>query len=248
LVPILAGYVLWDRRKGILTCPIRPVPWAVLFLIGVQCLRMGGLLIWSPAVERLSLFLTIGILTWMVLGVQVARKVFPVWLYLILMFPFPGTLESKITVPLQKWASVSAVFCLETLGFQVIREGNIINIDGTLVAVAEACNGLRMLTAFFVVTGFVILLTRRPLWEKVLILISSVPIALLCNTIRLALTSIAFLYLEADLWEKAFHDYGGLAMMPLALGITLFEIWFFSRLIIGPNSEAVRPHIITRKQ
>jgi exosortase len=248
LVPILACYILWDRRHEILACPIRPVPWAALFLIGAQCLRMGGLLIGSPAVEQISLWLTIGILVWMVLGVRVAKRIIPIWLYLMLMFPIPGTLESYLTVPLQKWASVSAVFGLETLGFHVIREGNIININGTLVAVAEACNGLRMLTAFFVVTGFVVFLTRRPLWEKGLILISSVPIALLCNTIRLTLTSIAFLYLKTEMWEKAFHDYGGLAMMPLALGITLFELWILSKLIIGPEGSDVRPDIITRNQ
>ncbi len=248
LVPFLAAYIIWDRRKHVLECPIKPFPWAVLILFLVQLLRLAGLLIWSPSVERFSFFLTTGVLLWMVLGFQFMKKLFPVWLYLILMFPLPKMLEWKITVPLQKWASVSAVFCLESLGFNVIREGNIININGTLVAVAEACNGLRMLTAFFVVTGFVVLLSQRRFWEKVLILFSSVPIALLCNTIRLTLTSIAFLYLEADVWEKAFHDYGGLAMMPLALGITLFELWFFSKLIIGPEQQAVRPQIIIRKK
>jgi len=135
---------------------------------------------------------------------------------------------------------------LETLGFTVARDGNIININGTQVAVAEACNGLRMLTAFFVVTGFVILLSRRKLWEKALIFLSSVPIALLCNTIRLTLTSIAFVYLDAEAWKKAFHDYGGLAMMPLALGITVLELWFLSKLFIGPESPSVSSQVIVR--
>lgn len=248
LVPLLAGYIIWDRRKELVECPIRPVPWAVCFLLLAQTLRPLGLLIWSPSMERLSLMMTIAILIWIILGFQFVKKIFPIWLYLILMFPIPTMLEWKVTVPLQKWASVSAVFCLETLGFRVIREGNIININGILVAVAEACNGLRMLTAFFVVTGFVILLSRRKLWEKVLILLSSVPIALLCNTIRLTLTSIAFLYLETETWEKAFHDYGGLAMMPLALGITLLELWFLSKLFIGPDTRAVQSlNIITKK-
>ena len=94
-----------------------------------------------------------------------------------------------------------------------------------------------MLTAFFVVTGFVVLLSHRKLWEKCIILLSSVPIALVCNTIRLTCTSIAFLYLDTKEWEKAFHDYGGLAMMPLAIGITLFELWFLSKLVIGPYPQ-----------
>lgn len=240
LVPLLIVYIVWDRRKALLQYPIKPVPGAVFALFFVQTLRLVGLMIGSPSVEYLTLFLTIGVLIWILLGSQFMREIIPVWLYLVFMFPLPKTLEWKITVPLQKWASVSSVFCLETLGFQVIREGNIININGTLVAVAEACNGLRMLTAFFVVTGFVVLLSRRKLWEKCIILLSSVPIALLCNTIRLACTAIAFLYLDTEKWEKAFHDYGGIAMMPLAIGITLFELWFLSKLIIGSEAQAVK--------
>lgn len=224
LVPLLVGYLIWERRKNLLECAVRPFPPALFVLLFVQILRMGALLIGSGTLERLSFFLTIGSLIWLVLGWSFLKRTFSVWLYLILMFPLPKMVEWKITFPLQKWATVSAVFCLEALGFDIIREGNIININGTLVAVAEACNGLRMLTAFFVVSGFIVLICRRRLWEKVLIFFSSVPIALLCNTIRLTLTSIAFLFLEGQFWEKVFHDYGGLAMMPLALFLIGLEL------------------------
>jgi len=147
-------------------------------------------------------------------------------------------------VPLQSWATASSVFCLEAAGFDVIREGNVININGTLVAVAEACNGLRMLTAFFVVSATAVLSVHRPRWEKALILASSIPIALLCNTIRLTLTSYAFTRLDGSQWEGAFHDFGGLAMMPLAVGMIVFELWLLSTLVIEPKQ--IKEHIIER--
>lgn len=248
LVPFLAAYLIWDRRKVLLNSPIRPFPPAFLLLLVAQILRLGALLIGSGTLERFCLFLTIGGLIWLILGLEFFKKVFPVWLYLIFMFPLPRFIEWKITIPLQKWATLSAVFSLEALGFNVIREGNIININGTLVAVAEACNGLRMLTAFFVVSGFVVLICRRPLWEKVLIFVSSVPIALLCNTVRLVLTSIAFLFFKGQDLEKIFHDYGGLAMMPLALALILLELWFLSKLFVRPAESVVPVAFYRRKK
>ena len=150
-----------------------------------------------------------------------------------------------MTLPLQNWATSSAVFCLETLGYEVSRDGNIINLNGTVVAVAEACNGLRMLTSFFVISGLVVLLVQRRWWEKLIILASSVPIGLLCNTLRLAITAVAFTKIDSEKWGRAFHDFGGLAMMPLALGMVVFELWLLSNVVIEP--KVIEEKVISRK-
>ena len=121
---------------------------------------------------------------------------------------------------------------MEMMGYAVIREGNIIHINGTSVAVAEACNGLRMVMSFFVITALVVLLVRRKLWEKLAVLFSSLPIALLCNTIRLTITAIAFTVLAGKNWEEIFHDFGGYAMMPMAVMIVVFELWFLNKLTV----------------
>ena len=77
-----------------------------------------------------------------------------------------------------------------------------------------------------------------------IVLISSLPIAILCNTIRLAVTAVFFTVLEGEQWEKIFHDFGGYAMMPLALAAIVLELWLLTRLTSLPESrEAI---IITR--
>ena len=82
-----------------------------------------------------------------------------------------------------------------------------------------------------------VLLVKRTWWEKLVVLISCLPIALLCNTIRLAITAIAFTIVSGDRWEKIFHDFGGYAMMPLALGAVVAELWLVSKLTVPPANK-----------
>jgi exosortase len=246
LVPFLAIYLLWLRRKELSQCPIKPCLWGFLIFLLAQAFRYFGLLFMFASAERLSLvFSLMGILL-LLLGKKFFVKLFPLMLFLFLMLPLPKRFENQITLPLQSWATSSAVFSLEILGYDVTREGNIIHlITGqgkiTTVAVAEACNGLRMVTSFFVISSLVILIVHRIWWEKLLLFLSTLPIALLCNTIRLAITSIAFTLLEGEQWEKIFHDFGGYAMMPLALGIVILELWIFNKLIQNPTGNESPP-------
>ena len=178
-------------------------------------------------------------------GWKVFRKVSPILLFFCLMLPLPNIIQYYVGLNLQQWATSSAVFCLETIGYPVVQEGHTIEIGNVGVAVLEACNGLRMITAFFVISGLVVLLVERTWWEKLVILVSSLPIALLCNTLRLTVTAIFFTILKGEYWEKVFHDFGGYAMMPLALAIVVGELWLLTKLTVFPTEE--KAIIITRQ-
>ncbi len=237
LVPFLAVYILWSRRHDIAQCRIRPSIWGLFAFVAAQGIRLFGLFFLYGSAENLSIVLSIAALVLMLFGWQLFRKVSTVLLFLCLMLPWPNRVQAALALPLQRWATSSAVFCLEVMGYEVIQEGNIIHIGRATVAVAEACNGLRMVTAFFVISGLVVLLVRREWWEKLIVLTSSLPIALLCNTVRLTITAIAFTVLSGEHWEKIFHDFGGYAMMPLALAAIVAELWLLAKLTMLPLKE-----------
>jgi exosortase len=246
LVPFLAVYILWSRRQTLAKCKIRPsIFWGLFAFIVAQMVRLFGLFFMYGSAERLSIALSIAALVLLLFGWQLLRKVSTVLLFLCLMLPWPNRVQTAVTIPLQHWATSSAVFCLEMVGYEVIREGNVIHIGESSVAVAEACNGLRMVTAFFVISGLVVLLVKRAWWEKLIVLVSSLPIALLCNTIRLTITAIFFTVLEGEYWEEIFHDFGGYAMMPLALVAMVAELWLLTKLTTLPDEEEAI--IITRQ-
>jgi exosortase len=247
LVPFLTLYVLWVRRRDLAEMPVRPaLLWGCGAFLLAQVVRGVGLFFLFGSGLRISLMLSVVALVLMILGWGALRRLWPILLFLCLMLPWPNRVQAAVALPLQRWATSSAVFCLELTGYEVVQDGNVIRIGDASVAVAEACNGLRMVTAFFVITGLVVLLVRRTWWEKLIVLVSSLPIALLCNTVRLWMTSIAFTMLDGETWKQMFHDYGGFAMMPLALAMVVGELWLLTQLTTPPTET--EPIIITRRK
>jgi exosortase len=246
IVPFLAIYILWSRRKVFAGCPIRPSVWGLFFFIGAQFVRFFGLFFMYNSAERLSIVLSTAGIVLLLFGWSVFRKAIPILLFLCLMLPPPNLIQNYTVLHLQHWATSSAVFCLEMIGCGVMQEGNTIHIGQRSVEVAYACNGLRMITAFFVISGLVVLLVNRAWWEKLIILISSLPIALLCNTARLTVTAFALTKLKGQFWDDLFHDFGGYAMMPLALAVIVGELWLLMKLTTLPDPEDAI--IITRQR
>ena len=246
LVPFMAVYILWVRRSDIARCSIRPSVWGLLAYLGAQAVRFFGIFLMYSSAERLSIVLSIAALALLLAGWQILRKVSPILLFLCLMLPWPNSIQNSIGLSLQRYATSSAVFCLEVIGYEIVKEGNIIRIgEDVSVAVLEACNGLRMVTAFFVISGLVVLLVNRKWWEKLIVLLSSLPIALLCNTIRLVVTAMFFTVLKGEYWEGVFHDFGGYAMMPLAIAAVVGELWLLTKLTALPVEE--KAIVITRQ-
>jgi exosortase/archaeosortase family protein len=87
------------------------------------------------------------------------------------------------------------------------------------------------------VLAFVI---ERPLWHKVAILASSIPIAVFSNVIR-TLTTAWFIHWDvAPEYNERFHDVAGLAMMPLALLLCLMLLRFFRWLDLPSQASNAR--------
>ena len=246
IVPFLALYVLWSRRRAIADYPIKPSIWGLFIFFGAQVIRFFGLFFMYSSAERFSIVISIAAIVLLLFGWPLFRKVSSILLFLCLMLPPPNFIQSYTVLHLQRWATSSAVFCLEMIGCGVIQEGNTIHIGNTSVEVAYACNGLRMITAFFVICGLVVLIVNRVWWEKLIILISSLPIALLCNTVRLTVTALALTKLSDQFWDDAFHDFGGYAMMPLAIAVVVGELWLLTRLTTLPGAE--ESVVITRQK
>jgi len=241
LVPLVGLYLVWQERHRLAKCSLRPA-WLVggAMLLFAQAVRAFGLVWLFESAERYSVVFTVIGLVLLVGGVGVFWTLKWVLLFLFLMVPLPGRVHNMISGPLQDAATAGAVFVLELFGTVVAREGHVMLLnDNTRVAVAEACSGLRMLTAFVVVSAVFAYVARRPAWHKVTLLASSIPIAIGCNTARLVVTAGLFMFTTSDTAEKFFHDFAGLSMMPLAVAILVGELWLMNKLVAAaPDTPA----------
>lgn len=233
LVPLAALYVLWDRRNSWRNCTLRPCWWGLALCLAAVAVWYAGLLFLYESAERFALVLMIlGLVMW-VGGWHLFFKIRWILLMLFLMIPMPGRLHNAVAGPLQQFATAGTVFLLEAGGIEVAREGNTLLLgQDTRVGIAEACSGLRMLTAFVIVAATFALLVDRPRWQKIVLLISSIPIAILCNMLRLIVTVIIYKLANSSLAEKFFHDFAGLTMMPLAVALVFAELWLLRKLVV----------------
>src|SRR4029077_15256214 len=111
--------------------------------------------------------------------------------FLICGIPWPALVYSYVASPLQTFAAKVAVISLRFTGVNAYRQGTKINMGGITeplrtLNVAEACAGMRSLMTFITVAVAVAFLSARPLWQKLVITFSAIPIAIFCNVMRVA--------------------------------------------------------------
>jgi exosortase len=157
---------------------------------------------------------------------------------LVFMFPLPSLFENSLLLFLQKLAAISSTWVLQLLGAPALRDGNRIMIDQLPLEVADACSGLRMLTIFGAMSVAMAILINRPWWDRVTVLLSAIPIALITNVIRITLTALLFmLFPESELIHQLVHDWAGLAMMPIAMGLLWIELQLLEQITVPIESD-----------
>ena len=232
LVPVFTLILLWMRYE-----PFGPVKvserWAGFALLAAGItMRMVATFFLSHVPEMLSFVPSVAGVFLLVGGWRMMRWAGPAVAFLVFMFPLPSFLDGQLLNPLQRIATRSSTYVLQTMGIPSYYEGNIIYIGEMQLGVVEACSGRRMLTIFIALSFAIVLVTERPLWERIIIVLSSVPIALVSNIVRIVVTALLYKALGPEWVEGVFHDLDGWLMMPFALGLLYLEFQILSHLVI----------------
>jgi len=171
-------------------------------------------------------------------GFSMVRWAGPPLGFLVFMFPLPSVIEGPILLTLQKGAAIASEWTLQLLGVPALRSGNRIMIDQLPLDVADACSGLRMGTIFGAMAVAMAMIIDRPWWDRLTVLLSAVPIALLTNVIRITATALLFMaFPENEMVHRTVHDWAGFAMMPLALGFLWLELQLLSKITVPLETD-----------
>jgi exosortase len=199
-------------------------------------LRLVGSYYYYIWFDQISLLFCLAGALIMVGGMPIARWAWPSVLFLAFMVPLPFRVDTALAGPLQRLATVVSTFCLQTLGLPALAEGNTILLDDHEIGIVEACSGLRMLIVFFALAAGVALVVNRKLWEKAVIVMSAIPIALLCNVVRITATGFLLEHVSSQTANLFFHDLAGWFMMPLGLTMLALELAILSNLFLKPTT------------
>lgn len=237
LIAPIALAILWQRRETFSAAGQGPRWWGVLPLAILLASRYWLYERNEQWIEAATIPMTLAAVVLAICGWGVLRWALPAVIYLFFMLPLPPSLNEVLAGPLQTMATMGSVALIQASGTPVVAEGNVISIGTQRLEVAEACRGLSMLLSFAALIAAMVILTKRPAWERVVLVLSTVPIALLCNVVRIATTAIV--YSRSGRPVEMVHDWAGLAMMGLALVLVMLELKILSWLVVedGPASE-----------
>ena len=229
LIPLLSGYFVWERRKRLAELPIQWHWSGFVVLITGLLLLIAGVVGAEFFLTRISLLFLIAGMILIFLGWgHLKELLFPIAV-LILMIPIPAIIFNNIAFPLQVFASKCAVALLETIGVPALREGNIIYLPNTSLEVVEACSGIRSLVSLITLSLAFAYFSHRSLWARIIITLSSIPVAVLANAIRVSGTGLLAYFISPEMADGFFHQFSGWLVFLVAFLLLVCESWLIKK-------------------
>ncbi len=174
--------------------------------------------------------------------------------FLLFAIPLPRRYYVGLTLPMRHLSAVVATTFLNLIpGLDATTSGAIIEIiyQGQRLEpaldVAEACSGMRLLMAFLALGVAMAYLHDRPKWQRAVLLLSTVPIAISCNIVRVTATGFLHVLAGPQYTQGIYHDALGLAMLPVAFGVYGALAWFMASLFVEEDEKAA-PDVIVRRR
>jgi exosortase len=235
-VPLIAGFIIWQRREELAAIQPEPNWWGLLVVAWGGLQLMLATLGAELFTARMSFVVTLIGVVWTLGGTVMLKKLaFPLFL-LFFMLPIPAVIYSAATFKLQILASQLADGALTVLSIPVLREGNVLELPNQRLSVVDACSGIRSLlslTFLSLVYGYFF---ERKTWVRVVLFFSTIPIAIIANASRVTMTGI-ITQVKPELAEGFFHEAEGWVIFMVALGILI--VWH-QILMRGSNFVAAR--------
>jgi exosortase D (VPLPA-CTERM-specific) len=232
LMPLITGYIIWEKRKQIVSTPLGTNWLGSVFFFVFLCISLYGILGSSPSAVRPAIPLMILSITFFCFGTAMFRVLaFPLSV-LIFMIPLPTVVQAKIGVPLKLIATKLGVFMMQLFGISVFIEGNVIDLGVTQLQVADACNGLRYILPLFAMGVLFAYFFEKIRWKQLVLVLATIPIAIIANAFRVGMTGILVSYYGISAAEGLFHDFSGWLVFMLSFGL-LFLIHFGLKALPG---------------
>jgi len=147
---------------------------------------------------------------------------------LLLVVPLPSFLYNNLSASLQLISSEWGVWVIRQFGIAVHLEGNVIDLGVKKLQVVEACSGLRYLFPLMAVGLIVAYLYRAPFWKRALVFLSTIPITVLMNSLRIGLTGIAVEYWGMEVADDFLHYFEGWVVFMVSLALLLGMVWLLT--------------------
>jgi exosortase len=255
LIPLFSLYFINQHKKEILELQTRPNYLGLLLLIcGILFYPFNMIHLRYGYLQPIGMIATLGAIVLFLGGWCLIRYTWLPIAFLVFAVPLPQRYYVSLTMPMRKLAATVATALLNLVPqMEAAVSGVVIDVIykgqrlEPALNVAEACSGMRLLMAFLALGVAMAYLHYRPIWQRIILLASTIPIAILCNIVRVTVTGFIYVLIHPKYTQGVYHDMLGLAMLPLAFGLYGFLAWFMSSLFIEESEKVTEDVVVHRR-
>jgi exosortase D (VPLPA-CTERM-specific) len=244
LIPFVTAWLLWTRRDALRANIGRPSwigPALIVLAIAMQIIgELSAVFTLSQigfVIALIGIVLAIG-------GYSLLKVAFIPIAFLLFAIPLPYFIDSVLTLRLQLISSELGVFFIRLFGIPVYLDGNIIDMGDYKLQVVDACSGLRYLYPLLSLSFLAAYLFHAPIWQRVLVFLSSIPIAIGMNGLRIGMVGILVDRWGNQMADGALHLFEGwviflacaillaaeMSLLALFSGKRFFQVFYFPKI------------------
>ncbi len=215
-IPLVSLFIVW-QRKDLLKKVTLSSEFSGLFFVTVALVThiiCSALKVYF--VSGLSFVCALFGLILFFLGKELARRmIFPVF-FLLAMVPLPLVIIGNLTVKLKLFVAQVATIILNHIGFPSVRDGSVIRMPNSFIAIEAPCSGLRSLISLLTLGLLFSCVSKMSYPKKSVLFLSSAPIALASNVMRIILVAVVNDLYGEKVAMGFFHDFSGFLLFGVA--------------------------------
>jgi exosortase D (VPLPA-CTERM-specific) len=235
-IPVISAFLIWQKSDQLRKFEFRG-SWTGLLLVGAAVALgtvgdLSAIRLFSQYGFIVALFgLSVCFIGWpgtRIIAMPLATLVF--------MIPLPQFLLRELSEQLQLLSSQIGVALIRLFDISVFLEGNVIDLGSYKLQVVEACSGLLYLFPLMVLGALVAYFFQGSWWKRAVIVLSTIPLTILINSLRIGLIGVTVEYWGSAMAEGVLHDFEGWFMFMLCTALLIVEMALLARIGGRPSS------------
>jgi exosortase D (VPLPA-CTERM-specific) len=238
LIPPIALFLIWQQKDRLERLAFTGSWWGVMLVLVGGALLLLGQLGTVYTLIQYAYFVTLFGLVLAFTGAAAFRWLLMPLFILLLTVPLPQFMLANLSLDLQLLSSRLGVYLMRLFDISVLLEGNVIDLGGYKLQVAEACSGLRYLFPLMTLGFLMAYFYKGARWKRWVLFLSSIPITVLMNSFRVGVIGVTVDRWGIGMAEGFLHDFQGWMIFMVCTVLMLAEIALLNR--IGGESGTWR--------
>lgn len=230
LIPFIALFLIYQKKDQLEKIPFSGSWVGVAIVVFGALLHLAGRLAVVSTMGQYALVICITGLFLAFMGWRAFKLVWVAMFMLIFMVKLPTFFYNNLSSQLQLISSQIGVWLIRLFDISVYLEGNVIDLGAMKLQVVEACSGLRYLFPLMALSLILAIFYKAPLWMRVLVFLSSMPVTVLMNSFRIGAIGITVEYWGKQMAEGFLHDFEGWVVFMAAFVVLFLEIIVLNKL------------------